>query len=153
MNYLQEHYPNYDCTKEGVIYRNGSILKSFKSNNYRQVLLFDTDGKRKTCGVHVVVAMKYLDYFEGCVVHHKDGNTLNNTIENLEVLSSSEHSRKHVLQSGNTLGNLMRGKIPWNKGMKMSKEFCEKCSKSAKRRKGRKFHGNQYVNQDKIRKI
>ena len=34
------------------------------------------------------------------VVHHKDGNKENNDIENLELMSLSEHSRQHML--GNT---------------------------------------------------
>lgn len=29
------------------------------------------------------------------VVHHKDGNRLNNSLENLEVITRSEHSRLH----------------------------------------------------------
>lgn len=32
---------------------------------------------------------------EGKVVHHKDGNPLNNDIENLECLTVSEHSKSH----------------------------------------------------------
>jgi len=30
------------------------------------------------------------------VVHHKDGDTLNNNINNLELLSGSEHRRLHL---------------------------------------------------------
>jgi len=30
------------------------------------------------------------------VVHHKDGNTLNNSLDNLELMTASEHSRFHV---------------------------------------------------------
>lgn len=29
------------------------------------------------------------------VIHHKDGNGLNNSLNNLELLSASEHSKKH----------------------------------------------------------
>lgn len=29
-------------------------------------------------------------------VHHKDGNHANNALENLEVLSAAEHTRKHL---------------------------------------------------------
>jgi hypothetical protein len=34
------------------------------------------------------------------VVHHKDGDIHNNSIDNLEVMSLSEHSRKHMQGSG-----------------------------------------------------
>lgn len=33
---------------------------------------------------------------KGFVVHHKDGNPLNNVLSNLELLSSSEHSKQHM---------------------------------------------------------
>jgi len=36
---------------------------------------------------------KYLTYNE--IVHHKDGNTQNNNLDNLEVLTRSEHTRLH----------------------------------------------------------
>jgi len=34
------------------------------------------------------------------VVHHKDGNKLNNDIDNLEVLTRSEHLKKHYKEIG-----------------------------------------------------
>lgn len=34
------------------------------------------------------------------VVHHKDGNKLNNDINNLELMTNSEHSRLHALETG-----------------------------------------------------
>lgn len=32
---------------------------------------------------------------EGCHIHHKDGNTANNSIENLECVDPKEHSARH----------------------------------------------------------
>lgn len=32
---------------------------------------------------------------KGFHIHHKDGNTLNNSIENLELISASDHARYH----------------------------------------------------------
>ena len=138
-------YPDYDVTKDGTVYKNGKIMKPFKSNKYDQVLLFDTNHKRKVCGVHVVVAMKYLDYFDGCVVHHIDGNTQNNSLKNLEVQTRKEHSTMHG--AGRIIPYDRTKRVPWNKGKKMSREFCMKCREATKRRKesGRIFWGNQYV--------
>ncbi len=35
---------------------------------------------------------------KGYEVHHKDGNKLNNSLDNLVVLTKSEHSRIHSLE-------------------------------------------------------
>lgn len=43
------------------------------------------------------------------VVHHKDGNKENNDIENLELMSLSEHSKQHRL--GNTLSEEAKQKL------------------------------------------
>lgn len=148
MSYLSEHFSNYDVDEFGNVYKNGALIKPFKSNKYLQVLLFDNNHNRKILGVHVVVAMKYLNYFEGCVVHHKDENTHNNHISNLEVASRSEHSRKHNINNM-TLANYIKIHGPSNKGKKMSKEFCQKMSIVRKKyieTYGIKFAGNQYIN-------
>lgn len=34
---------------------------------------------------------------EGFVIHHKDGNPQNNKIDNLELMSFSEHSKRHQI--------------------------------------------------------
>lgn len=136
-----EKYPNYDVDQNGIVYKNGEKIKPFKSNKYLQVLLFDLNHKRKVCGVHTIVAMKYLDYYEGCVVHHIDGNTKNNNLDNLKVYSSKEHTSLHAKENDAFCRHNL-GKTAWNKGMKMSEEFCKKCSESAKKRK---FNGNQYI--------
>lgn len=61
------------------------------------------------------------------VVHHKDGDKTNNDIENLVLMSLSEHSREHQI-----------GKV-------FSKETRQKISDAAKGRKStqRKFSDNQ----------
>ena len=135
-------FPNCDVTKEGVVYRNGKELHAFHSNNYLQVIIPDRNGRNRTLGVHTVVAMKYLDnYYEGCVVHHKDGNRSNNHVDNLSVCSRNEHSRMH--NKGNmNLASYVKKHGPANKGKKMSEDFRKKCSESAKKRG---FVGNQYV--------
>lgn len=39
---------------------------------------------------------------EGYVIHHKDGNGLNNSIDNLEMMTRSEHARYHKLHDNHT---------------------------------------------------
>ena len=45
---------------------------------------------------------------KGSVVHHKDENKLNFSIENLILLTNSEHNRKHAIE--NKLGHTNKGK-------------------------------------------
>lgn len=133
MSYLSDNFPNYDCDEYGNVYKNGKLVTPFKSNKYLQVCVFDVNHVKKVVGVHTVIAMKYLDYYKGCVVHHKNEDTHNNCLNNLEVVSRSKHTSFHAKQNLKfTKHNL--GKVAWNKGMKMSEEFCRKCSESAKNR-------------------
>lgn len=130
---FSEQFPNYDVDELGIVYKNNEPVKPFKSNKYYQVVLYDYKGTKKVYGVHTIVAMKYLDYFPGCVVHHKNNDTHDNRVSNLEIYTRSEHSRMHN-KNNDKLKLLNKGKIAWNRGLKMSKEFCEHCSLAAKRR-------------------
>ena len=49
------------------------------------------------------------EWFKGCEVHHKDGNTLNNNINNLVVLSKQEHLKLHrgIIKQYNMDGGLI----------------------------------------------
>ena len=50
---------------------------------------------------HVIIAEKHLGrkITPNEVVHHIDGDKLNNCITNLEVMSRSEHARLHALEN------------------------------------------------------
>lgn len=132
MNYLQKNYPRFDCDKEGNVYKDGKPLKPFKSNKHLQVLLFDTNNKRRVAGVHTVVAMKYLPFFEGCVVHHRDENPHNNCLDNLEVYTRQDHTRLHGDQCRKNIIYANK-KGAWNKGKKMDEEFSRRCREGIKR--------------------
>ena len=55
-----------------------------------------TNGKHRGKLYHRVIYEKFVGNIpEDCVVHHIDGNKLNNDILNLEVMSFEEHSRMH----------------------------------------------------------
>lgn len=129
MNYLKKYYPNYDCDKEGNVYKNGNLVKPFKSNNYLQVCLYDKDHVKKVTGVHNVIAMKYLDFFydDNLIVHHKDENYHNNNVYNLQVLTNRQHCSLHRKKM-NT-----KGRPSPFKGMKRSEEFRKKTSEGKRK--------------------
>lgn len=127
-------FPNYDVDIYGNVYKNNVIMNPFKSNKYLQVVLYDKDGNKKVYGVHTVVAMKYLDeFYQGCVVHHKDENPHNNNLENLEILDRSNHTKLHM--KGDTrLADYVKEHGSWNKNKKMNEEYRQICKQSALKR-------------------
>jgi len=62
------------------------------------------------------IIRRYLEIKE--VIHHIDGNKKNNEINNLELLSASEHSKKHPPTN------------PFKKGQKFTEEHKRKISKA-----------------------
>lgn len=78
-----------------------------KINNRRKKLQRNNGGYKKYYGRHEhrVVMEKYLGrkLKPTEIVHHKDGNKQNNDISNLEVMSQSEHIRKHLKAGGGYL--------------------------------------------------
>lgn len=94
-------------------------------NGYLSVQLFK--GKRKY--IHRLVANAFLDNSNGYKeINHKDRNTKNNNVENLEWCTRKynvnyKDARKRMSETRK------RNKIkPWNKGIKHSKETKEKIS-------------------------
>ena len=69
------------------------IYQSTTNCGYKQVSLHN-NGHRKHIGVHVVVAMAFVDgYFEGAEVNHKDLNKTNNYYKNLEWVTRSQNQK------------------------------------------------------------
>ena len=56
-----------------------------------------SDGSRPQISILVAKAFPEIcgKWFEGCQVHHKDGNPLNNRADNLMVISKEEHTAIH----------------------------------------------------------
>ena len=130
---IKENFSRYNVSNTGKIFdrKYQRYSRTFKSNKYLQCRLVDDEGHTHIMGVHVAIAMFHLpDYYPGCVVHHKNGNTIDNVDTNLECLSRRAHSSKHA--DAHYLVDKVRKQGPWNKGIKMSPEFCKKCSDSAK---------------------
>lgn len=80
-------------TKGHYRYRNSGLIKTQISKaGYKQVGL-SIDGKCKRLTVHRIVAMAFVPNPLGLKeVNHKDGNRLNNHVDNLEWVSRSQNS-------------------------------------------------------------
>ena len=129
---IKENFSRYSVSETGDIFdkKYQRYSRVFKSNKYLQCRLVDDEGQIHIMGVHVAIAMFHLsDYYPGCVVHHRDEDTTHNVASNLECMDRGKHSAMHV--NPDHLCNYVRTHGPWNKGMQMSPEFCQKCSDSA----------------------
>lgn len=72
--------------------RHKKPLSTFVSNaGYERIRLL-VDGKRITFSIHRLVAEAFCEKPEGCdIVHHKDGNKLNNDYTNLEWTTTKQN--------------------------------------------------------------
>ena len=126
--------PNYSISDNGEVRndKTGRILKPYKGTaGYYQIML---GGKTVPLYVHRLVAVAFIPNPQNYPqVDHINGDKTDNRVSNLEIYTRSEHSRMHN-KNNDKLKLLNKGKIAWNRGLKMSKEFCEHCSWAAKRR-------------------
>ena len=102
-------YPGYQVSTLGRIKsfkqtKEGRILKPKISAGYAGID-FRKDGRSYYGLVHRIVLSTFspVDDWEKLTVNHKDGNCLNNNLENLEWLTQSENTfySRDVLQTGN----------------------------------------------------
>ena len=99
--YIKDYYTIND---KGEIYSdNTGLMKTRnKSNTDYQIINFMTnDNKKKTFRLHRLVLMAFnpVENMDKLEVNHKDGNKLNNSLENLEWCTSSEN-QKHAFNIG-----------------------------------------------------
>lgn len=96
-------FENYSINQSGEIYNIKSghkrALTINKTTGYLQITFYNKN-KPKTFQVHRLVALAFIDNHGNLPqVNHKDGNKLNNCVDNLEWVSDSEN-KLHCYKTG-----------------------------------------------------
>ena len=104
MKYNGETYDNFEISDDGQLrnVKTGTIYKQhINKEGYNQVCVsLGGRNKKKVFKIHKAVAETFIDNPENkSDVNHKDGNKQNNTIYNLEWMTSKENM-KHASQNG-----------------------------------------------------
>ena len=88
---------NYFVTPDGIIYRDGKLVKQSKmTRGYLSVGIYQ-NGHRTTHYVHRVVAELYIPNLHNKpFVNHVDGNKHNNRFDNLEWVTAKENSQHSI---------------------------------------------------------
>jgi hypothetical protein len=101
---------DYEITKEGKVYslkhnKRNEIFGYIDKYGYRRVIIYE-NGKRKKHLVHRLVVEKYISNPNQLPqVNHKDGNKLNNNVENLEWVTAKENIQHAIKLGLRTAGN------------------------------------------------
>lgn len=88
-----DNYPEYLIGKDGKIYsQKRKIFMKPNGNRYRSITLSNSEG-HKAFTIHRLVAIAYIPKIseDKCVVNHKDGDTHNNHVDNLEWVTQAEN--------------------------------------------------------------
>lgn len=95
----------------------GKIIKPSDLRHYESLSL-SKDGKLRKFLTHRLVAKAFPEicgeWFDGCEVHHKDGNTFNNVATNLQTCTPKENMNDSLTKY--RISEAKKGKPSWNKG-------------------------------------
>jgi hypothetical protein len=95
-----EEFPRYKISETGELYSKHTkriLIPTLYDNYYR--LRLAKNGKYLSKAIHRLVAQTYIENIDNKpIVNHKDGNTMNNNVDNLEWCTHSEN----VLHAYNT---------------------------------------------------
>ena len=100
IQYSKTGKPLVDVNEQGVFYSYHSrSIKALKTNRTKHPYLCWVGQDNRTHYAHIEVAKAFPEicgeWFDGCEVHHKDGNTLNNEASNLIVCTKAQHIMFH----------------------------------------------------------
>lgn len=111
MEYKKEKvkgYEEYQVDTNGIVYsKRGRPLKYSLNHSGYCIINFYVNGKRTGFGIHTIVAKQFIpnDNPERTQVNHKDGNTMNNRVDNLEWVTQSENVQHSINVLGNHIGS------------------------------------------------
>jgi len=98
---IKEYEGIYEVSNKGRIKNTEKILKpSTATTGYKKIEL-SRNGKRKSYKVHRLVALMFLGENPSgkTIINHKDGNPINNHVENLEWCNQS-YNMQHAYDTG-----------------------------------------------------
>lgn len=73
------------------------ILQHINNSGYLSINLFTEKNKSSIYAVHSIIRDRYFSKKDGFVINHKDGNKLNNSLENLEYVTINENIQHSIL--------------------------------------------------------
>lgn len=94
-------YTKVGIKNQDKCYRKEYIVDGFiNKSGYKQVTLYDDNGKPKTMRVHKLVALAFIENKDNLPqINHKDGNKLNNVVSNLEWITNYDNIQ-HSIKMG-----------------------------------------------------
>lgn len=111
------NYPNYTINENGDIFNTltNKLLKGSISEGGYKYYRLSKDGKKKMFYAHRLVAEHFLENPNNLlIVNHKDGNKLNNNVNNLEWVTQSEnvqHAHDNSLIAGRREAEFYEGDL------------------------------------------
>jgi hypothetical protein len=99
-------FSNYKINEDGIIINlKGQIIQSHLSGEYLSVLIISDNLTKHKFSIHRLVANTFIENLDKNknIVNHIDENKLNNNINNLEWVSSSENSTHSIGKSINMI--------------------------------------------------
>jgi len=95
--------PLYKVSSLGNVKSREHILKPWIQNNGYKIVSFCVNYMKKNYTVHSLVASAFLGQRpDKMVIDHKDGDKLNNSVENLQYITQSQNVRKGIGKGTNT---------------------------------------------------